>query len=95
MDSLKSFLQFAASLENKLNGSISNDIDISNIFEDYLNAGIDQLEIACQMQITRNDRDILTITVIDNLLKYPKQPVGFTDKVLDNLMVGSLINLIT
>lgn len=86
MESLQSFLQLAADLEGRLNANEDN-AEITTIFENYLDAGIDQLEISSQMQIARNDRDIQTITIIENLLKYKKQPLGFTDKVLENAMV--------
>lgn len=93
MDSLQSLLQSAISLENRLKEDFGHE-DLVNIFEDYLNAGIDQIEIACQMQIARNERDTLTITVVETLLKHSKQPAGFTDKVLDNLMVRLFITLL-
>lgn len=86
MDSLKSFVQLVANTEERLK-TAGSDEEKMDLFDTFLNAGIDQLEIACQMQISSNDRDILVLTVIENLMKLPNQPSGFTDKVLENLVV--------
>ena len=93
MDSMNSFLQLSRSLEDRLKGDINSSCrdGLRDLFEDLLNAGLDQMEVIYQMRLPDIECCAMVIKIIESLLKLPKQPQGFIHKVLESVQVRNLI----